>query len=236
MFCMHCGKELPGCGGIKFCPYCGGNMEVSAAVGSHAERSNDRKSINISIPEISTLVTNTGNNDHKRLLLMGTTVISAMGILFPLARIKVSVLFDESYTIMQISSFFNGLKELGKEFGFSSSENYGNENFFHALVVVALLAFIVSAACGVAFLYNSLMKKDYLTADQYACRVAVGSLVGVIMIWAGNFVVNTGLNEATKYGLSSPLKMTPWAFLLLAASAVTFVLAKKIPVNNPENA
>ena len=33
-----------------------------------------------------------------------------------------------------------------------------------------------------------------------------------------------------------PLKMTPWAFLLLAASAVTLVLAKKIPVNNPENA
>ena len=32
-----------------------------------------------------------------------------------------------------------------------------------------------------------------------------------------------------------PLKMTPWVFLLLAASAVTFVLAKKIPVNNSEN-
>lgn len=237
MFCVNCGKDLQGYEDSKFCPFCGGAVNgTSAGVSGGSKKSGNNNSINISIPTSFQIPS---VNNPKRIVLIGLTAFSALGIFFPFVNFFVSgfgysTSGQTSYTVMQLFKQVSNIEKTLFDYGIDL--NLSTVRFMLFLII---LAFIISIIVGLISLYNALLEKNYIAADDCAVGTAISSAAGVAILWIGTSMINSQIADAIGdagdwFGIKASVTLSPLVFILLVANVITFVLAKTIPVDSSE--
>uniref|UniRef100_I5AXD7 Zinc-ribbon domain-containing protein n=1 Tax=Eubacterium cellulosolvens (strain ATCC 43171 / JCM 9499 / 6) TaxID=633697 RepID=I5AXD7_EUBC6 len=207
MFCMHCGKELPGAEASKFCPYCGASLtQENGCNGSSGTNGSVglSKGINLSVDNIDVI---------RRYVFWLALFISTIGIFLPLLKVEEMIVLIVNEETMSLFELFKKYIEYqGHEYN-----SYGGV-FFMAILIS--LPMFVALVLGCTSIWQALLVKNDQKAYEFASGAAIANFVGIVFLWIGSMVIHPD-----NYSSYSSVTLSSTVFLSIAASIITYVLA-----------